>query len=758
MSYDYKTLEFEEYKQAVKSSFSSSFAIKFFEDMLPYDNVSDITHAQKETAEAIELAEQGKLIEQDDTYYDVYSKFDQKHATIEISDYITIKNFLVFISELKVKLSGNKVKTLSSKVNSLNDISGLRNDIERSIDDSCVIKDDATPELATIRRELNLFKNRVKRTLNDILGSSNGDKFIQDRVIVLRNGRYTIPCKTNFSQYIQGIIHDKSASGQTLYIEPSSIVGLNNAMQELIIRESEEIAKILHNLRTVLNVELNNLKHTTSVYTYIAFRLEVGAFYRGTAHTFGEICDNILLASVHHPLLYIRKGAESVPIDFVLDSNTLSAIITGANTGGKTAALKSIGLNHLITYCGLPVFAKVAKCVFFKSILADIGDQQSLMMDLSTFSSHMLNIKRIVECANHETLILLDELGTGTEPREGASIAVAVLKYIEQKQARTVVTTHFSEVKNYALNNEHSIFYAVDFDYETFAPRYTLLKNILGKSDPIMIAERLGFLPEIIDSANNELSKYKSSVEMQVEELNRLVAENEHNKRLLDEEKVKLEERLNSIKTNEDALKKRLNSKELELLEEAYSLLQKYKRLTTEKKNISVDEINEDIKKASKKIDSLKSERPIIQDIKVDDVVYLERYGKSAVVLAISGETLQLNMEGMRVKMNKREVVGHKVEKTVQNKVKITTKGTFSTARRELLLIGKRVEEALDLLDKFIDESLLSGYEKVFVIHGRGSGQLRKAVHEHLRSAPRVKRYALAENTDGGNAVTVVEF
>ncbi len=758
MNYDYKTLEFEDFKNIVKQSFSSSFAIDFVSDIVPYDDLNNIKIAQKETAEAIEIAEHGKLIEIDDTYYESYSKLNQKHFTVEINDYIIIKNFLVYISELKAKLYAIKPKILIDKINLLNEISILRNEIERSIDDSGIIKDDATPELASIRRDLNVYKARVKRTLNDVLNSSNGDKFIQDRVVVLRNGRYTIPCKTNFSQYIQGIIHDKSTSGQTLYIEPSSVVSINNAMQELIIKESEEIAKILYKLRNLLQQETDNIIYTTQIYTYLAYRLELGVFYNGKQYTFGEIADDVLFYSVHHPLLYLRKGDESIPIDFEMDTATYSTIITGANTGGKTAALKSIGLNHLITYCGLPVFAKAAKCVFFHSILADIGDQQSLIMDLSTFSSHMLNIKRIVECADDKTLILLDELGTGTEPREGASIAVAVLKYIEQKGAKVIVTTHFSEVKNYALNNKSSIFYAVDFDYETFAPRYKLLRGILGKSDPIMIAERLGFLPEIINSANDELSKYKSSIEMQVEELNQLIAENEHNKRLLDDEKLALEKRILSMENSENALQKRLNSKELELLEEAYSLLQKGKRLVTEKVKVSAEEIEESIKETAKKIDKLKSERKPVEDIKVDDIIYLERYGKSAKVLSISGDTLQLNMEGMRVKLSKKEAVGHKIKKTTQNNVKITTKGSFSTARRELLLVGKRVEEALDMLDKFIDESLLSGYEKVYVIHGRGSGQLRKAVHEHLRQIPRVKRYALAENSEGGNAITVVEF
>lgn len=757
MIYDFAPLEFKEFKNYLKNNYSSHFSIEAADNLVPLEDSEAIYTVQREIEEAIRLAEKGKFIENDDEFSLVYKKLKKENPTFEPLDFIAICKFLEKLDILQSKLLECKVKYLSDKANSLNSLPILREGIRKAIDDSGEIKDDATETLKGVRYGLREFRNKIRKILNETLNSPNANKFVQEDVVVLRGGRYTIPCKTNFGQYIQGIIHDKSASGQTLYIEPSSCVTMNNSMQELIIGESEEIAKILYDLSSRLKYSLDDIENNVDTYKFLAFRLETGYFYSNKPYCFAEIAEYVKLDKIHHPLLYLRKKDVSIPIDFDLEQGIKTAVITGANTGGKTAALKSIGLNHLITFCGLPVFASSAKCVLFSSIFADIGDNQSLVMDLSTFSSHMLNIKRIVENVGSNSLVLLDELGTGTEPREGASLAVAILQKIESCGGRCVVTTHFSELKNYALHSPEAIFYAVDFNYDDFSPRYKLLKNILGKSDPIMIAKRLGFGSDIINMANAELSKYKSGVEMRLEELNRMTAEAEHERRLLHARLKELENREKDNSQKEENLKKRLNSKELELLEETYSLLQKSKRLAAEKLKTSPEEIHKDMVVTAEKIEKIKSTRKAVSNIVAGDLIYLERYNKTAKVLSVDGETLNLNMEGMRVKLNKNEAVGHKVKDKPQT-VKISSGGVSGGSRREMLLIGKRVEEAQDMLDKFIDESLLAGYDKVYIIHGRGSGQLRKGVHDYLRTAPRIKKYYLAGNDEGGNATTIVEF
>lgn len=760
MGYDFTPLEFDSFIDILSCGFLSSFAKRALKDMKVSHDTAVIYARQNEIKQAIELAVSGlKPVDDDSDFYRVFADISEKNKSFEPLDFIIIKNFLVTLERIKDIISGKKYKYLEEYAASFYDYSDLKNIISSSIDDKGAIKDDATRELLEIRKTVNEFKNKIRKKLSSVFNSANADKYIQDKVIVIRNGRYTIPCKTNFSQYIQGIIQDKSTTGQTLYIEPSSCVSENNGMQEMIMAESEEIAKIIYNLVTSVELRINDLKNSVEKYAYLAMIMEIGYFYSDKERTFGEIGEKVEMNGVHHPLLYLRKGEESVPIDFCMNAIGEHIVITGPNTGGKTAALKSIGLNHLISFLGFPVFGQSFKFVLFDGIKADIGDNQSIAMDLSTFSAHILNIKAIIEKADSKSLILFDELGTGTEPREGACLAYAILKYLRAKGATVVVTTHFTEIKNYALNNDNACFYSVDFDYESLAPRYRLIRDVMGKSDPIMIAERLGFKPDIIDEAKREVSKYKSSLEVRVEELNRRIAENEREKKLLDMKAAELEVKERELAYTDKELQKRLNAKELYILEEAYGLLQKSKRLAEGKSRDRGENIDNMLRSASERISAIKDGREIIKDIKAGDVIYLEKYGKTAKITEIAGDTVGLNMEGIRIKLKRRDIVGYKANNTVKPQpVKVSESAGKSGVRREILLVGKRAEEAIDLLDVFIDDILLKNYDKAYIIHGRGTGALRKAVHDYLRGIGKIKKYYLADNSEGGNAVTVIEL
>ncbi len=758
MKYDIQTLEFDSFKEYLLNSFISSFSKSSLKSISILSNIDEIYKRQNEIKQAVEFLESSSFIDDDKDFYNLFSTLNDKTKSFDPTDFVIIKNFLIKIDKLKQQLIEKKYNNLIEYSNSFSNYTYLIDLISQSIDDKGVVKDDATPKLQEIRYGINQYKNSIRKMLSGIFNSSNADKFIQEKVVVLRNGRYTIPCKTNFSQYIQGIIQDKSASGQTLYIEPSSIVSENNAMQELIIADSAEVAKIIYSLISSVKSSLIDLNKTVKSYSYLIMVLELGIFYSSKDITFGEYGSSMEFIQIHHPLLYLRKGAESIPIDFTIDNFGDHIIITGPNTGGKTAALKSIGLNHLLTYCGLPVFGSSFKFMMFKSILADIGDNQSIIMDLSTFSSHMVNINNIYTNSNENTLVLFDELGTGTEPREGASLAVAILKNLRIKGATVILTTHFTEVKNYALNSSNSYFYSVDFDYDSLSPRYKLIKGVMGKSDPIMIAERLGFSKEIIETAKNEILKYKSSLEVQVEELNKMQAEAEHTKKLLLAKEEELKEKEEILNTAKSSLDKKLNSKEMELLEETYALLQKGKRLANQKIKLSDDEINQAIKDTVSKISQIKSKQVAVEDIKTGDKIFLEKYNAEVRILEIAGNNVTLDLNGLKMKMKKSDVVGHKVKAVKEKKVQITNNTSKSSTKRELILVGKRVEEALDLLEKFIDDLLLTNYDKAYIVHGRGSGQLRKAVHEYLRVHSKVTKYYLAENNDGGNAVTIVEL
>lgn len=758
MKFDINTLEFESFKEFLLDNFISSFSKSSFKIIDILSDIESIYKRQNEIKQAVEYRESTSFIDDDNDFFSLFYSLTDKTKSFDPMDFVVIKNFLIKLSSLKEALEEKKYIHLLIYSESFSLYQHLIDLISKSINDKGVVKDDATPRLQEIRYSLNQFKNNIRKILSNIFNSSNADKFIQDKVIVLRNGRYTIPCKTNFSQYIQGIIQDKSASGQTLYIEPASCVSENNAMQELIIAESEEIAKIIFTLITAVKSSLIDLNKTVKNYSYLIMILEIGQFYSNKVHTFGECGDSMVFNQIHHPLLYLRKGENSIALDFTIEHKGDHIIITGSNTGGKTAALKSIGLNHLITYCGLPVFGSYFKFMQFQSILADIGDNQSIIMDLSTFSSHMVNINNIVNRADSNTLILFDELGTGTEPREGASLAVAVLKYLRKKGATVILTTHFTEVKNYALNTDNAYFYAVDFDYDNLSPRYKLIKDVMGKSDPIMIAERLGFNKEIIKEAEEELMRYKSLLEVQVEELNRMRAEAEHTKKILDAKEKELQEKEELFNAANKELQKKLNSKEIDLLEETYALLQKSKRLANQKEKISNEEIEQVIKKTSNKIADIKSKQVTVEDIKVNNIIFLDKYQTQVKILEISGSNVTVDLNGMKMKMKRNDIVGHKVEQIKPKQVKISDNTSKSSTKREIILVGKRVEEALDLLEKFIDDLLLTNYDKAYIVHGRGSGQLRKAIHEYLRVHPKVAKYHLAENNDGGNAVTIIEL
>ncbi len=351
----------------------------------------------------------------------------------------------------KKSLLDGGVNHLKAYLSEIHVFSEIIEDIDYTVNDKGEIKDSASGLLQEIRLDLRSIRKQIQKALAGVFAHSSSSKFIQEQVITERSGRFTIPCKSNFKQYIQGIVHDRSASGQTLYVEPSSTVGMNNTLQELLAAEREESVRLLKELSVSIFESVADINSTIEAYTELVFHLETALFYKGKPYNFPEFGNEIEFRDIHHPVIYLEKGTESVPLDFSISDTELTAVVTGPNTGGKTAALKSIGLNHILGKCGLPLIGKYAGIINFKNILADIGDKQSLVMDLSTFSAHMVNIRDILKQADSESLILMDEAGTGTEPQEGAALAVAVCRTLADKQAKSVVTTHFGEMKKNML-------------------------------------------------------------------------------------------------------------------------------------------------------------------------------------------------------------------------------------------------------------------------------------------------------------------
>lgn len=753
-----ETLEFSLFKSYMIRGFSSSFAKKRLDALKPYYSLEKIEKYKEELSEALEYIRMSDIsVSGDEEFMNLYPSLDDPLLFLEPDELLIFSSFFKNIKEVKKSLiegGADKLKVYLSDMHTLSDIT---DDIDDTVNAKGEIKDSASAKLLDVRTELKSVRKHIQKELAGIFANSSASKFIQEQVITERSGRFTIPCKTNFKQYMQGIVHDRSASGQTLFVEPSSTVGMNNTQQELMASEREESVRILKELSVRIFESFFHIQTTVDAYTELVFHLETAHFYKDKPFVFPEFKGGIKLSGVHHPVIYLEKGKESVPLDFGMEDTELTAVVTGPNTGGKTAALKSIGLNHILGKCGLPLIGKYASLVNFKNILADIGDKQSLVMDLSTFSSHMVNIRDILKKADADSLVLMDEAGTGTEPAEGAALAVAVCRTLAEKRAKSVVTTHFSEMKRYALTVDSAVIYAVDFDYKDFTPKYRLLKGVTGKSDPLVIARRLNFPEDVVKLASSLIDEKKSMSELSMEEISRTQADLEGRVKDYEQRMAELIERERKFSVKESELKERLAKKETELLEETVRMYSRAKRLSEKPQKVK-ETLDDDIKKASLKLKSVKKKIKPVDNISEGDVIHLDRYGKNARVLEIDGNNARMDIGGMKISMKLADIVGEKIpEKDRVQDVRVS-RDVVTGGKSELVLIGKRVEEALEMLDKQLDDSILAGASKLYAVHGRGSGQLRKGVHEFLRKDPRVRSYALASNEEGGQAVTVVEI
>jgi DNA mismatch repair protein MutS2 len=410
--------------------------------------------------------------------------------------------------------------------------------------------------------------------------------------------------------------------------------------------------------------------------------------------------------------------------------------------------------------CGLPVFAEKAEMIFFNGIRADIGDRQSLAMDLSTFSAHMSNIRDILRNIEGIPLLLFDELGTGTDPKEGAALALGILEYLKKTQAYVMLTTHFSELKTYALCDPFAKLYAVRFDYRSFTPKYDLMEGVAGFSDPILVAKRFGFPAEIYEAAEKNMREFKTALEYGLDEISLLKAEAIHKKRELDMREAAIAAKESELENEKRALSERLSKREQEVLEESYALLARGKRLAEQKIKAPPADIEKEMDKTAARIKELKAQKKAVKDIKIGDMVFIEKFNKNAKILEAAGKNILVDLSGMRVSIARSELFGYKTRgapPVAPPKYAVASSPNRSSAN-ELVLVGKRVEEAIDILDKYIDNAQYADYEKVYIIHGRGSGQLRKGVREFLRTCGRIKGFSAATPEDGGDAVTVINL
>lgn len=758
--------------------------------LLPSTSLSEITNAQQQTKDAMNRSlKKGRL---DCSGIKPLSSAIRR---VEIGGTMNIEELLGLCKLLetarRVKAYGRKERedipsdSLSELFDGLEPLSPLCDEIRRCIISVDEISDDASSNLKSIRRSIRSTGDRIHAQLNQMLNNQNVRNCLQDFVITMRNGRYCLPVKAEAKSQITGMVHDQSSSGSTLFIEPMAVVNLNNELKELSIKEQDEIAVILATLSAKAGEYIPAIETDYQLLTELDFIFAKAAYaleYNGITPHFNTE-RKIRILKGRHPLLDAKKV---VPIDISLGSDFDQLVITGPNTGGKTVSLKTVGLLTLMGQAGLPIpSGDRSELAVFDDIFADIGDEQSIEQNLSTFSSHMTNIIHILKEANEHSLVLFDELCAGTDPTEGAALAVSILSYFHSRGIRTMATTHYSEIKIYALTTSGIENACCEFDVETLSPTYRLLIGIPGKSNAFAISKKLGLSDTLIEDARTRISSNEQNFED-------LLSDLEASRITIEKEQAEI----NRYKSEIATLKQQLKNKQEKLDESRDAILRKAK----EEANQILQEAKDTADEAIRNFNKYGTTRPSIQEMekqrtnirekmaanekksskKKDTAIYNPKVPKK-LRIGDSVKVLSMNLTGtvhslpnakgdlfvqmgiLRSQVNIKDLVliedaapgSKKYAKTGAGKLKMSKSASVST---EINLIGKTVDEAIALLDKYLDDAYLAHLPSVRIVHGKGTGALRSAVQSHLKRQSYIKSFHLGEFGEGDAGVTIAEF
>jgi len=655
----------------------------------------------------------------------------------------------------------------------------LEEQIFHCIDDQGEVLDQASAQLASVRREIRTGESRIREKLESMIRSSSVQKMLQESIITLRNDRFVIPVKAEYRSSFGGIVHDQSGSGATMFIEPEVIVSMNNKLRELRVQEVKEIEKILQQLTAQVTDCVEDFLYDQDLLGTIDFTFAKARFAHALKAIRPRMNDRGYMKVVkgRHPLIERDKV---VPLDLELGNQYQSIIVTGPNTGGKTVSLKTVGLLSLMAMSGLfvPADEGCQLCVF-DAIYADIGDEQSIEQSLSTFSSHMTNIIRILDELTSKSLVLFDELGAGTDPAEGSALAIAILEHIHAKECRLIATTHYTELKAYAYNRKGVINASMEFDVATLSPTYRLLVGVPGRSNAFAIAERLGLAKEIIDHARGEVSEEDIKVEGMIASLeqNRISAESERisaQKLRLEMEQLrrKHEEELAKFEEQKEKLleKAQIEAKAavVKARKEAEEVIAELRKLALEESaSIKEHKLIEAKRKLDEAIPELQEpKRPAVsgktQKLSPGDSVKVYSLNSKGHIVEVhqTDATVQLGIMKMKVKLEDLELIQANTNAPAQPTKQVATlkRSKEDNVRFELDLRGEPLDEAIMEVDRFLDEAFLSGMGQVYIIHGKGTGILRSGIQDFLRRHSHVKTYRNGNYGEGGNGVTVAEL
>ena len=756
------------------------------QNLLPSSNKDFVKKSLLETEQAVSLIERNStppISEIADIR--VYIKMLESSSTLTAKALLDICNILNMADELKTYFSDfindESYENLFIYFDSLYTNLSIVNKIKSSIIDAETIADNASSNLSTIRRHIRQAEQEIKNKLNSLLHSSYS-KYMQENVVTMRNDRYVIPVKQEYRNFVKGFVHDISSTGSTVFIEPLAVFEANNIINNLRVEESAEIERILQNLSNLLIPYTNELFTDIESIGNLDF-IFAKAKYSNSIKGITPIINDekfVSLINARHPLIDPTKV---VPTSISIGKDYSLLIITGPNTGGKTVTLKTVGLLSLMACSGLNIPADEKSSIYvFDEIYADIGDDQSIADSLSTFSSHMKNISNIVNEATSKSLILVDELGSGTDPLEGANLAISILEFFKNSDILTLATTHYQELKQYALVTEGVQNASVEFDIENLKPTYKLLIGVPGKSNAFAISEKLGLKKEIIANASNRLKKQDIDFEtllksiyddkIKIEKEKEEIQKNLHQVELLknnlqrDDSKIREQEKEIINKAKLEARQILLDAKD-----DATSLINQMKEISEsssdlKKLNNLRNSLNNSIKNISISGNEELDVIPIDESKVVPGVtVFVSTLGQNGTVLSkiSKSKEVQVQIGSIKTNVNIKYLEEPKKLKNDINKIPSSSANYSSisktrTINSEINVIGLTVDQALPLIDKFIDDCFLAKLKTARIVHGKGTGKLREGIHSYLKKNKRVKSFRIGTYGEGEMGVTIINF
>ena len=778
----FRVLEFQKIKENLKKYSKTQGGKKLIDKLMPYETKYEMEIALKETKEALDMLVT-KGAPPFEGLYDVSEGIDRasKGGVLSCMQLLHIGSMLKCARNFKKYTERDESEVAFERIEDLayilEPLKGLEEEIERSIVSEEEVSDRASATLRSIRRSLKEKNSSVRERINSIVRSYS--KYLQENLYTMRGDRYVLPVKVEYKGQVPGIVHDQSSTGATLFIEPMSLVNLNNEIKELMLKEKAEIERILSDLSNKVSNNVDVCKSNNKILGELDFIFSKGAYASSIDGTYPTVSDDgsFNMISARHPLIDPKSVVSS---DISLEKGYNVIMITGPNTGGKTVTLKTVGLVHLMGMCGLLIPAKEgSKIAFYNEIFADIGDEQSIEQSLSTFSSHMTNIVDIMSKATRESLILFDELGAGTDPTEGAALAAAIIDNLKARGSKIIATTHYSELKGYALRTEDVENASVEFDVKTLKPTYRLLIGVPGKSNAFEISKRLGLSESVIKEAKEFIAEENLQFEDLIRELQEksIIAKRDAREAILAKEdalklKKKYEEKLQKLEKARDKayMDARKEAKDIiaDAKEEADEILKAMREL--EKMGISGggrNRLEEERRKLKESLESKENalytqkeqKGKSIDKIKLGMEAYLPSLNQNVVVISMPDSKGEVLVEAGIMKISVKAKDLRALEKQTTNKKekkRREVKLNLSNVESRIDLRGMDSEEACFRADKYLDDAYMANLGEVTIVHGKGTGVLRKAINDMLKRHPHVKSYRLGVYGEGGDGVTIV--